>query len=264
MADMFSQSKTPGGLDKLSEKYLGPSYNYAGHIKSPAELDMRSDGNFSALADDVGGLLAYVDVLVGGKGDLACGSKNLNGTEYCNPLGNQFFMDTPVKCKDIATKKMVTRSIYINNIPDGSIPMITDITGASFDDFKGIMPGIMSNIAQIKPMQILNAFTSGSSAACQMITMPTMSVTNNPGYDNRYVTNIDISNMPSSWFSNGVAPKGSYDLREPEGFCNHSDIQGAKVDYSKMPNDIVIRFYYSTLGLLGLYILLRLMLRKNK
>jgi hypothetical protein len=271
MADQFSQSKTPGGLGALEEKILGPSYDYAGHIKSPSELDMRSDGNFGALADDVGGLLAYVDVLVGGQGDLACGTKNLDGSDYCSPLGNQFFLDTPVKCKDIATKQKVTRSIYINNIPDGSVPLVTEVTGVSFDDFKGIMPGIMSNIAQIKPMQILNAFVSGPSAACQKITMPTMDSNNNPGVDHRYVTNIDISNMPGSWFAKGVPPKNSYNLKEPEGFCNHGDVQGVtnsslpstKVDYSKMPNDIVIRFYYSTLGLLGLYILLRLMLRKK-
>jgi hypothetical protein len=35
------------------------------------------------------------------------------------------------------------------------------------------------------------------------------------------------------------------------------------IDYSKMPNDVVIRFYYSMLGLLGLYLLLRLTLRKK-
>lgn len=269
MADMFSQAKTPGGLSALEEKILGPSYDYAGHIKSPSELDMRSDGNFGAIADNVGGLLAYVDVLVGGHGDLACGTKNLDGSDYCSPLGNQFFLDTPVKCKDVATKRKVTRSIYINNIPDGSIPLITDMTGVSFDDFKGIMPGIMSNIAQIKPMQILNAFVSGPSAACQKITMPTMDANNVAGVDHRYVTNIDISNMPKSWFNNGVPPKSSYNLKE--GFSNNDDIQDVtssslpytKVDYSKMPNDIVIRFYYSTLGLLGLYILLRLMLRKK-
>jgi len=266
---MFSQSNSPGGLGALEEKILGPSYNYAGRIKSPSELGMSGDGNFGALADDIGGLLTYVDVLVGGKGALGCGTKNLDGSDYCSPLGNQFFLDTPVKCKDIASKQKVTRSIYINNIPDGSIPIVTDMTDVSFDDFKGIMPGIMSNIAQIKPMQILNAFVSGSSAACQMLTMPTVDANNAPGFDRRYVTNVDISNMPSNWFSN-VPSKSSYNLRDPEGFCNHTDIQtstsslqGSKVDYSKMPNDIVIRFYYSTLGLLGLYILLRLMLRKK-
>ena len=36
------------------------------------------------------------------------------------------------------------------------------------------------------------------------------------------------------------------------------------IDYSQMPNDIVIKFYYSALGLLGLYILLRLMYRRKK
>jgi hypothetical protein len=43
----------------------------------------------------------------------------------------------------------------------------------------------------------------------------------------------------------------------------HSTLHGSRVDYSKMPNDIVIKFYYSMLGLLGLYILLRMMFKKR-
>jgi hypothetical protein len=42
-----------------------------------------------------------------------------------------------------------------------------------------------------------------------------------------------------------------------------NDNKTAIIDYSKMPNDYIIRFYYSMLGLLGLYILLRLMLKKK-
>jgi hypothetical protein len=275
MAGSFTTAKGNDGLNGLN-KILGPSYDYTGHIKTPSEMGMRGDGNFSALADDIGGLLGYVDLLIGGQCALGtCASKRLNnGGTYGKPLGNQFFLDTPVKCKDIKTGQDVTRSIYVNNIPDGQIPLISNMSGFSFDDFKGIMPGIMSNIAQIHPMQILMSFVSGSSAACQRVTMPIMSVNDEPDRDSRYITNSDISVMPTSWFSGGVPPKSSYDLREPnakkkETFrpmkADEDNLKGTSlnIDYSKMPNDVVIRFYYSMLGLLGLYLLLRLTLRKK-
>jgi hypothetical protein len=284
MAGLFELAGGPDGLAAL-DKIMGPSYDYAGHIKSPTEMGMNAKGTFPQLADNVSGLLGYVDLLIGGKCSLGnCASKLLNNDdgsyagEYPYPLGNQFFLDTPVKCKDIATNKDVTRSIYVNNIPDGRIPMVSDMTGASFDDFKGIMPGIMSNIAQINPMQILMAFVTGTSSACQMVTMPTMDVNDNPGTDQRYITNGDIEAMPDSWFTGGVPSKSSYDTTDPEGFqsmrganaqpatsanLKSSPLKGSKIDYSKMPNDVVIKFYYSMLGLLGLYMLLRLMIRKK-
>jgi len=291
----FDTAKGPGGLNALEAKILGPSYNYSGHIKSPSEMGMSADGDFGTLADDISGLLGYVDLLVGGKCSLGeCASKNLTnedgsgGETYGSPLGNQFFLDTAVKCKDIKTGEKVTRSIYINNIPDGQIPLVSELTGVTFDDFKGIMPGIMSNIAQIRPMQILMAFVTGASSACQAVTMPTMDVNNKPGTDTRYITNADIGIMPKAWFP-GYKPKSSYNLKDPESFCtmqgngqvpegqvDESQVQesqmhdlkkkgleGSRIDYSKMPNDILIKFYYSALGLLGLYLLMRLMLRKK-
>ena len=36
-----------------------------------------------------------------------------------------------------------------------------------------------------------------------------------------------------------------------------------KEDYSKMPDDTLIKIYYSMLGLLGIYILLKLMMKKK-
>lgn len=279
-ATQFDMAKGPGGLTALEEKILGPSYNYSGHIKSPSEMGMSADGTFTALTKDVSGLLGYVDLLVGGHCTLGeCASKKLTnpdgtgGGSYRNPLGNQFFLDTAVKCKDIASGNKVTRSIYINNIPDGQIPIVSEVTGATFDDFKGIMPGIMSNIAQIHPMQMLMAFVTGASSACQAVSMPTMDTNNNPGRDTRYITNSDIGMMPKAWFPDDK-PKSGYNLKDPEAFCT---IQGQfqmqdheqeekptqKIDYSKMPNDMGIKFYYSAIGLLGLYILILLMMRKK-
>ena len=235
-------------------------------------MGMSSEGSFDALADNVSGLLGYMDALVSGSGKLGTGTKtkNPNGTftDYPHPLGNKFFLDTAVKCKDESGEEH-TRSIYVNNVPDGSIPLISNMDNSiSFKSFRGLLPGVLSNLAQIHPMQILSAFVSGSSPICQLVTMEVVDSNNKSSIDARYITNEDISVMPADWFPTSN-PLSSYDLdiqaKEPETkdpFCTMNKDAKTK-DYSKMPDDIGVKIYYSMLGLLGIYILLRLMLKKK-
>ena len=245
--NQFEQSKGKG-LTALQNKLIGPDYNYSAQIRAPAEMGMSSRGDFNTLGDNIGGLLAYVNVLVTGEG---------KASKTGEPLGTQFFLDTPVKCKDIITGKDVVRSIYINNIPDGSIPFISTAMqgGATVTKFKGLVPGVMSNLSQINPLQILQAFSNGSNPACQRIRMPTVDSKNVKGFDSRYVTNSDIDNMNPAWFPNG---KPDTNQTVEEGFTS---LQSSPIDYSDMPDDLFIKLYYSSLGLLGLYIFLRMLLR---
>jgi hypothetical protein len=259
-------------LEKTQEKYLGPSYNYVAHIKTPKEMDMSSEGSFDALADNIGGLLGYIDLLVSGQGKLGVASKikNPDGsfTDYPHPLGNKFFLRTAVKCKDKAGKKH-DRYIYINNVPDGSIPIVSNMDNTiTFNSFKGLLPGVLSNLSQIHPMQILSSFVSGSSPRCQAVTMEIVDAkTNKKKMDTQYLTNEDISIMPPGWFP-AEKPQSSYKLKDSfsnmnEDESDESDEENEKKDYSKMPDDILIKIYYSMLGLLGIYILLKLMMKKK-
>jgi hypothetical protein len=283
--NMFDSAKKKDGIANSEKKggMLGESYNYIKHIKSPSELGMSAAPSFNALADDVSGLLSYIELLVTGSCNLGdCAGKNVdeNGL-YINdingPLGNKFFVETATTCKDKATGETKKRSIYVNNVPDGSIPLLSNIdSNIKLDSFKGLIPGLLGNIAQIHPTQILLAFTNGSNPPCQKIQME---VSNNNGslkLEPGYVINSDIDIMPNSWFpSIDGLRKNDYDLSSPEkdeSFINKNDntflkskiqSQSSTIDYSKMPNDYIIRFYYSMLGLLGLYILLRLMLKKK-
>ena len=261
----------------LQSKLLGPDYNYSKQINSPTELGMSSAGNFDALTNDISGLIAYVNVLVTGKG---------KGSKTGQPLGTKFFLETPMKCTDKVTGKEVKRSIYINNIPDGSIPFITAGMGVTFDDFKGLVPGLVSNLAQINPMQILGAFVTGSSPTCQAITMETVDSNNKKDTKTKYVSNIDILSMNPKWFPSGVRPdtteskqkknsgSGSGSGLGLETFCamqnetssliEPNTLKGANIDYSKMPDDFFIKIYFSAIGLLGFYIFLKILLRKRK
>jgi hypothetical protein len=260
----FSQSKEPGGVSELQAKLLGPDYNYSAHIKSPEEIGMSGDGNFGALADDIAGLMGYADFLITG----SCKLGNCVSTTG-RPLGTKFFLETPVTCTDKATTKDVKRSIYINNVPDGSIPFISAGMGIRFPDFAGLVPGVMSNLSQINPMQMLLAFVSGPGTTCQAITLDTINSNDVHKVVTAYVTNKDIEVMNSAWFTVPGNPKPSREqLKElDESFCNRSDVSSlgaTRVDYSRMPNDLLIKFYYTSLGLLGIYIFLKMMLRKRK
>jgi hypothetical protein len=258
MANQMDKSNSD--LGGLQAQLLGPDYDYSAQITPPQGMGMSSAGNFTALGNDIGGLFSYVKVLITGQGAASRTGK---------PLGTKFFLPTPVQCKDKATGNDVTRSIYINNVPDGSIPFISQGmggNGVTFDDFRGLVPGLMSNLAQINPLQILQAFTAGSSPTCQAITMETIDSNNKSSMATGYVTNTDIELMNIGWFPNRVKP----DTSEPdEGFTNmqattsliNENVNYDKVNYGKMPNDFLIRLYYTSLGVIGLYFFLKMILK---
>jgi hypothetical protein len=249
--------QSQSNLSGLQDQLLGPDYNYSAQIKAPQQMGMSGAGSFSVLENDITGLMNYVRVLITGRG---------NASRTGEPLGTKFFLPTAVKCKDKATDKEVTRSLYINNVPDGSLPFISQgMGGVSFPEFKGLVPGLMSNLAQINPLQILQAFTTGASPTCQAITMETINSNNVRGSDTGYVTNTDIDLMPNTWFTMGGKPdtteKESFDTMQSESSLINE--KGTPVNYSKMPDDFFIKLYYGSLGLLGFYIFLKMMLRKR-
>ena len=267
MPNQMDQSQSD--LGGLTDKLLGPDYNYSAQIVAPSGMGMSAQGNFDTLANDIGGLIAYVNVLVTGEGEASVTGR---------PLGTKFFLPTSMNCTDVDSGNSVTRSLYVNNIPDGSIPFISEgMGGATFSTFQGLIPGVMSNLAQINPIQILTAFVSGPSPNCQAITMETVDAKNKISQDTAYVTNTDIDAMNKSWFTIQEKPdttkkpppkssetfttvrakKGNSSLLDP------TTLQGSNINYSAMPDDFFVKLYFSSLGLLGLYIFLKMVMRRR-
>ena len=114
MSNFFTDALTD--VNNLEARLLGPDYKYFKFIKPPDEMGMSADGSLGTLANDIGGLIGYVELLVTGGG---------KASRVDGPLGNKFFLQTGAKCNDLATNNKVTRSIYVNNVPDGSIPFIS-------------------------------------------------------------------------------------------------------------------------------------------
>ena len=241
MSNFFE--KALDDLDSLEEEILGPDYPYYKYIKSPSQMGMSSSGG--DIATDIGGLIAYTEVLVTGQGKASATGK---------PLGDKFFLKTGATCKDKASGESVTRSLYVNNVPDGSIPFISSMTGASFTDFEGLVPGTLSDMNNLNPLGIFQAFMLGTNPDCQALTMPTIDENNVHGTETAYVVTSDIQNMNACWFSNGKNPvtgdkcKEAFSTIAPSG---------------KMPSDPMSRIYLASLGLLGLFIVMKALERKH-
>lgn len=184
-------------LDGVEQELLGPDYSYKNHIKSPSEIGMSGDGNLSTMASDIGGLIAYTELLVTGGGE---------ASKVAGPLGDQFFLKTGAQCTDTVTKKLVTRSIYINNIPQGDIPFLSSGMGMNFTVFEGLLPGILSNLTRLNPLAIFQSFLSGSHPDCMPVTLQTVDSSNQTSTGTGYLTITDVKNIDPCEFPNHTNP----------------------------------------------------------
>ena len=250
---------------KGDTSFLGPSYDYWKSVKQPSEMNMSAGFSLSTLANNVDGLLSYVEVLVTGGGKASVTGK---------PLGNKFFLKTTGKCsetnvdkwrkekqedetweneyqdvtdkeankaitEDEATKlknalteqkkkrdekregdkKIVDRYIYVNNIPDGSIPFIASgADGNTFNDLRGLIPGAMGNLGALNPIPLFNAFTAGTYPDCAEISLQTVDNNNNKNSERRYLALVDVVELNPCLFPNKVNPASGARCRGGEGF----------------------------------------------
>jgi hypothetical protein len=266
-SNFFDSAKS--NVKELETNLLGPDYEYFKFIKPPEEMGMGADGSLSTLANDIGGLIGYVEVLVTGGG---------NASKVNGPLGNKFFLETGAKCTDVETGNLVTRSVYINNVPDGSIPFISAaLNGQKMTTFEGLVPGTMSNLTRINPMQMFQAFMTGTNPDCFNLTLETIDQNNIKGIKPGFITVDDINAMDKDWFNSDIISKGAALQKIQEALkakeaTKEKEKEKEKekfttltgYDYSKMPDDILVKVYYSALGLLVLYIFLRLFQKKHK
>ena len=214
---------------------------------------MSSAGNLSALGRDIDGLIQYVEVLVSG---------NSGASRTGKPLGNKFFLQTGAKCKDVDTNKDVDRYIYIDNVPEGNIPIISSGLGVNFTEFKGLIPGTISSLNTLNPFNIMRSFLSGSTPACQNITLETIDINNNKSSETHYVTTVDIQNMDPCIFREKINPISGKKCIEgfDNNYSNYSDYDNIKL---KLPEDPVTQLYFASLAGVGIYILYSLMTKKD-
>jgi len=226
--DMLKLNNTSPEFTPKKENH---TYPYSDYILPPSILG--SSSRADALTNDINALIAYVKVLVSG---------NSNAQWPTGPLGNQYFMNTNGKCKDVSGGEHV-RYVYINNIPDGKIPFISDAMGQSMPQFKGLVPGVVTNLTYINPTKLFTAFNTQTT--CQQIRMPIRDVSNNTSEDSQYVCDSDIKEYNPCWFSARQNPVTRESCR-----------QGMSIP--ELPNDKIFQVYAFSIYLLGAYLLFRL------
>lgn len=280
MAGFFSE------LDNLEEDLLGPDYPYYKQIKTPTELGITPTGGWGELAGDIAGLIDYIELLVAGP---SAASKT------GQPLGNKFFLKTPATCYDKSSEDKKSkkkkkkkkkkkdsdsdtgsdsgsdsesskphRYIYVNNVPQGNIPFLSEGIDADVTEFRGIIPGLMSNLNVLNPMNIFKSFTLGPNPPCRPLTMQVIDASDNITFQTRHVLDEDIKEMDPCLFINESFQRTSNPITGEvcrEAFQNLSPSKYPNKfshDISKMPNDALVQIYYICLAILALYLLLKL------
>jgi len=238
----FFKNIAKGAVD-LEESMLGPDYKYFKYIRSPGQLGVSGSGNMDAMAKDVGGIINYVELLVSGGG---------RASKTGEPLGPKFYVKTAGKCKDVATKKVVPRYIYIDNVPDGNIPLISSGLGVNFSEFRGLLPGILEDAGALNPMSMFSAFQQGATPDCKEVNFP--------------VQGDDRANHPTSGHV-AVAEINEYNAiqNRAEGFLSGNRMLRGEKNKNKSKNKKLPAFanmYFTGFGVLLVYLMYRMIHKK--
>jgi hypothetical protein len=247
MSNIFQEVLT--NAQAVEKRLLGPTYPYYRNIRTPSEIGMSSRGTIRQMGNNIDGLIQYVSLLVSG---------NSRASATGRPLGNQFFLQTGAKCAAVdkcsdnsnsSTCEQVDRFIYVNNVPLGNVPFISNGVGVNFTSFRGLIPGSMSNLNVLNPFAIMRAFLAGSTPPCQEVTMQTIDVNNNRSSETHYVTLNDISNMDPCSFPNRRNPINGNRCRETFETGVAANAQPI------LPEDPIVQIYFASLAALIIYIL---------
>lgn len=188
---------------KDENSFSGPDYKYFKQVKTPAELNMTSKG--ASLTTDFKGLIEYVKLLVTGDSKASVTGK---------PLGNKFFLKTMGNCTAVDTKEIVPRYLYFNNVPVGNIPLISGALGVNFKEFRGIVPGAISDLNNLNPGSIYQSLTAGANPECENISLEVIDTDNNRSMESHYVALVDIEQMDPCGMPNGYNPITKQKCRE--------------------------------------------------
>ncbi len=265
----------------LEESLMGPTYPYWKNIRNPSELGMSDKGSISVMAKDVAGLINYVEVLVTGSGKASKTGK---------PLGNKFFLKTGAKCMD-DKKKLQDRYIYVNNVPLGNVPFISSGMGTNFKNLRGLLPGTMNNLNTLNPFEVIQGFSAGGTPPCQKVTLQTINTDNKTSKETHYMTKLDLQSMDPCNFMDGKNPITNKKCKQAFGnitnysneyynddeyYTNNEEYYDSddSSDYDEedtdedslfsLPKDPIVQIYLACLGILGIYILYRIMMKSKK
>jgi len=252
MSSFFKQ--IANGAVGLEESMLGPDYKYYDHIVSPGTLGVTSDGTLGAMGKDVAAIVNYVELLVEGGGP---------ASDSGGPLGPKFYVKTAGKCKDIKTKKVVPRYIYIDNVPDGNIPLISSGLGENFSEFEGLLPGILEDSGSLNPMSLFSAFQQGATPDCKEVSFPVKGDDRKVPITSGHVAVSEINEyLAGQKLALGKKP-AAYKKLLSEGFLSGNRLlRGENTKKSKPSIPPLAHVYLTGAGCLLLYLMYKMLHKK--
>lgn len=248
-----------------------PKYNYGAFINSPQEMGMTEDVpsgfGLDTIADNFGGVISYIDLLISGTGEASKAVSLFNDASTNEPLGNAYFYPSGLTCKDPSNLTQdVSAMMYMNNVPLGNIPFLSSFTGAGdIKEFRGLIPGMVEDLNGFNPMEFMYAMAVSPSDPCIKVSLPITNITSD---GNNYDTTKDnktqykTENMfplfvklidPCLFDKNadGIRTNPVSGKTCAEGFTNIGEIPN---DHSSMLLDI----YFMTIAVLFLFILMKM------
>lgn len=260
------------------------NYMYYKFIKTPTEMGMSPGSNLSNISDGVAGIVSYIKLLVEG---------NSPASTTGQPLGNKYFYPTSQKCTDPDGASQ-TLSLYVDNVPSGSLGIIPAGVGGNFSTFKGLIPGMLEDALSLSQINFFSAFTSMDPPKCQNVTLETIGVDNKPGQDSAYVSIDDIKNIsPCNFVANNntntitnatcsesfivndetrsrTRRGRRYRNRELKKRYENNGDGGNNGNYRNkgqnimMPDDIFLKIFILSFGALWIYVALKLLANMYK
>jgi len=257
-------------MSKKDEE-VNNSYDYSKYIKTPKQMGITSGDSLRNVENGVAGIFSYIKLLVEGK-------------------SNKFFLPTQEACINVyekqKKKQKVKRSLYIDNVPSGTIGFLKD-TGEDFSDFKGLVPGAIEDVMAIGKIDFFSAFTQMGIPKCIPVKLKTIDINNNESSDTQYVTISDIQAIspcnfvkgPNDRFPQNPVTKATCtrqgftvseeDERNAELYKNYykldDDVDMDDISMKlMMPDDVFLRVLFYSLGALSFYIALKLLANMYK
>lgn len=167
------KNNTAGVVDRV----IGPSYDYTSGVKRPEDLGVSDDGSLSQVFTNANAVKQYTQQLITGP-----------------LLGNSTFVETGGMCR-APNGSIVPRWSYVDNrmaLGDavGALPgNLPKALGGSADVFKGIVPGMMGDVAALNPLKPINGLIMDAVPPCVSLTCPVTDINgNNPRNETKFVT----------------------------------------------------------------------------
>ena len=209
-------------------------YDYATKIVDHKKLGVKKDGRNSSIKKGVKAIDDYINALKTGK---------TRAVMDQNALGNKYFHNLGMTCKNVDTGLEEDLYTYVNNVPSSANDGL--ITGVQ-DKLNNINTEILYNLIQKDSDDIIT---------CKKILCNLRNDNHDERIDGAYVSEEEHAELKGNGNCNDFIDSDKDGIVDT--FRNLNDVS------SKLPQDSMITSYYTLLSILGLYFIYNCTLNKK-